>query len=179
MRLRLKLHPESRCDAVDAIEAEVRHAAPGALEVAFLLAGRPDLVRIPPPAAPERTDGLWNHSCFEVFLGGSHGSSYSEFNFSPSGQWAGYRFEAYRTGMTLLCLPPPRIETGRDAGTFRLTAQFRPSLEAGAPVRFGLAAVIEELDGRISYWALAHPPGHPDFHHRDCFAAELSPPVAS
>ena len=29
--------------------------------------------------------------------------------------------------------------------------------------------------GGISYWALAHPPGKPDFHHADGFALELSP----
>jgi len=39
--------------------------------------------------------------------------------------------------------------------------------------------VIEEKDGAKSYWALAHPPGAPDFHHRDCFAIELAPAVAS
>jgi hypothetical protein len=33
--------------------------------------------------------------------------------------------------------------------------------------------VIEETNGRLSYWALAHPPGKPDFHHSDCFALEL------
>ena len=39
--------------------------------------------------------------------------------------------------------------------------------------RLGLAAVIEETSGRKSYWALAHPPGKPDFHHSDCFALEF------
>ena len=39
----------------------------------------------------------------------------------------------------------------------------------------GISAVIEEQDGRLSYWALAHPPGKPDFHHRDCFALRLPP----
>jgi hypothetical protein len=43
--------------------------------------------------------------------------------------------------------------------------------------RLGLAAVIEEKGGRISYWALAHAPGKPDFHHRDCFQLRL--PAAS
>jgi hypothetical protein len=33
--------------------------------------------------------------------------------------------------------------------------------------------VIEETNGRKSYWALAHPPGKPDFHHSDCFALGL------
>src|SRR3546814_3736372 len=33
--------------------------------------------------------------------------------------------------------------------------------------KLALSAVIEELDGTKSYWALAHPPGKPDFHHPD------------
>ena len=38
------------------------------------------------------------------------------------------------------------------------------------PWSIGLSAIIEEEDGTISYWALAHPPGRPDFHHPDCLA---------
>jgi hypothetical protein len=41
--------------------------------------------------------------------------------------------------------------------------------------RLGLSALIEETSGRKSYWALAHPPGKPDFHHADCFAHEFLP----
>ena len=29
----------------------------------------------------------------------------------------------------------------------------------------GLSAILEEEDGTKSYWALAHPPDKPDFHH--------------
>jgi hypothetical protein len=42
------------------------------------------------------------------------------------------------------------------------------------PLRLGLSAVIEENDGTISYWALKHLPGKPDFHHPDSFALELA-----
>ena len=45
--------------------------------------------------------------------------------------------------------------------------------------RIGLSAIIEETDGAKSYWALAHPPGKPDFHHPTCFAATLAPPGAA
>jgi hypothetical protein len=33
--------------------------------------------------------------------------------------------------------------------------------------------VIEDADGSLSYWALAHPPGRPDFHHTEAFALDL------
>ena len=39
----------------------------------------------------------------------------------------------------------------------------------------GLSAVIEEVDGTRSYWALAHPAGCPDLRHPDCFVLELPP----
>ena len=41
---------------------------------------------------------------------------------------------------------------------------------SGSWMGLGLSAVIEEANGRKSYWALAHPPGKADFHHADCFA---------
>ena len=42
--------------------------------------------------------------------------------------------------------------------------------------QLALSAVIEEIDGTKSYWALAHAPGPPDFHNRDCFIATLPAP---
>ena len=40
--------------------------------------------------------------------------------------------------------------------------------------QLGLSAVLEEVDGTKSYWALTHPGDKPDFHHPDCFAAKLA-----
>jgi hypothetical protein len=33
--------------------------------------------------------------------------------------------------------------------------------------------VIEDADGRLSYWSAAHPDGRPDFHHAAGFVVEL------
>ncbi len=43
-----------------------------------------------------------------------------------------------------------------------------------AELRLALSAVIEDSDGGLSYWALAHPRGKPDFHHADSFALTLN-----
>jgi hypothetical protein len=43
----------------------------------------------------------------------------------------------------------------------------------------GLSAVIEEKNGVMSYWALKHPPGPPDFHHASGFVLEIDPHVAA
>ena len=51
-------------------------------------------------------------------------------------------------------------------------------LPADGPWRAGLSAVLEADDGTRAFWALAHPPGQPDFHHADAFALSLPPPKA-
>jgi len=50
----------------------------------------------------------------------------------------------------------------------------------GSPPRrpggWGCRRLIEETNGAKSYWALAHAPGKPDFHHPDAFALDLPAP---
>lgn len=53
------------------------------------------------------------------------------------------------------------------------------TLDSGRGWRLGVSAVIEEVDDTKSYWALAHAPGPPDFHNRDCFIATLPAPERS
>ena len=54
-----------------------------------------------------------------------------------------------------------------------------PDLMEARILHLGLSAVIEAMDGTKSYWALAHAPGPPDFHNRDCFTARLAAPTPS
>jgi hypothetical protein len=73
----------------------------------------------------------------------------------------------------------PVIEVEASPEVFTLQASLQldqlSHLPRDAPWRLGLSALIEDKNGRKSYWALAHPPGKPDFHHGDCFAHEFSP----
>ena len=97
------------------------------------------------------------------------GPAYREFNFSPSGEWAAYAFAAYRDGGPLVIADP--IITVRRAPE-RLELEASVPVE-GASLRIGLSVVVEDAEGALSYWALRHAPGKPDFHHRDAFALEL------
>ena len=149
------------------------------LKLEYVIVGGIAKLCFPSLVLPERADELWKHSCFEMFVGQSNKSAYVEFNFSPSRLWASYRFEDYRNGMQPaieLSAPDICAETDSEA-RFALTAWVDLS-ELGNlwPMSLGLSAVIEERDGRLSYWALAHPPGKPDFHHKDCFALTLPAP---
>jgi hypothetical protein len=134
--------------------------------------GRIGALRLPPAAASVRADELWRHTCFEAFVRPVGGEGYYELNFAPSTGWAAYRFSGYRTGMTNAEESvAPIIGVVASAERFELQASLElPNLGAW---RLGLSAVIEDMSGEKSYWALAHPSGKPDFHHLDAFALEL------
>jgi hypothetical protein len=72
----------------------------------------------------------------------------------------------------------PPIEVRSSSDRYTLQASLKLDRLSGLPCdtswRLGLSALIEDTSRRKSYWALAHPPGKPDFHHADCFAYELS-----
>ena len=66
----------------------------------------------------------------------------------------------------------PEISTEETAQLFILNARIDPALLDGCEAA-GPCAVIEELSGRKSYWALAHGRDVPDFHDPACFAVPL------
>jgi hypothetical protein len=172
MRLRLIPHPDTHSDAASAIEVEVERTDLATLTLRYRLGGAIARLAIPAPAAPDRTDELWRHTCFEAFLQPELGEAYVEFNFAPSTQWAAYRFTGYRKGMAPADVAAPGIDlTATDASLMLAVRLDLASLASPpGPCRLALSAVIEQADGAKSYWALAHPPGRPDFHHRSSFA---------
>ena len=166
--MQLVSHPQTAHAAIRGVTAEFerdgtrfgcRYSIEGAANKLIWVSGE-----------PSRADELWRHTCCELFVMDEAGG-YLEFNFAPSGQWAAYRFDGYRSGMRDLELVAPRLMV--DRGDERLTLHAEVDLPAIAPIAVGLSAVIETADGAKSYWALAHPPGKPDFHHPDCFALKL------
>ena len=179
-------HPTTPCPAVDALQASVTRMADGSLHLQYTLSGALAALRIPAPSPSSlrAVDGLWEHTCFEAFIGVQGEGAYHEFNFSPSGQWAAYAFSRYREretwegergrGRTQGCAP---TVGGLDGRVLRLdvciAAADLPANPAGKPLQLGLTAVIEAADGSKSYWALAHPAERPDFHHRDGFVHEI------
>ena len=169
----LSLHPDSTCPAVSHLQAEAARPNPETLLLRFRLAGSLETLALPPAAVPERTDELWRHTCFEAFVRPKGGEGYFEINISPSARWAAYRFDGYRAGMAS-ALAQPAIAVESAEGWLELRAEIVLEDVAGAPWQVGLTAVVEDQGGRISYWALAHPPGRPDFHHPAGLVLELS-----
>jgi hypothetical protein len=171
-------HPDSRSDAVTGIQVQVDRVDGATLAVSYELRGDPNRLRIPAPQPPRIADRLWEHTCFEIFIGRNGATAYHELNFSPSGEWAAYGFERYRQGTPLVDRtldPRVRVRTAADKLELDAVVRLDPlsTLYAGARLSIGLSAVTEESDGRLAYWALAHAPGKPDFHQPGAFALEL------
>jgi hypothetical protein len=178
--LPLSLHPSTPCGLVRRCEVEISLDPRGRLSLVYTVEGELAALRIPDPSPSRRADGLWRHTCCEAFLKVPGGAGYYEFNFSPSTEWAVYGFTGYREGMAAVdAAKPPAIAVRRGPDRLELAAAVDlraliPAL-AGSGLRLGLSAVVEAADGSLSYWALRHPPGRPDFHHPDGFAATLAP----
>ena len=182
MRLPLERHPDTPCAAIESLDVEVRRLAPRRLLLRFLPTPGYRHVRMlrPGPAGPQRRDGLWRHTCFEAFIRPGGGEGYYEFNLGGSGDWAAYSFSGYRTGMEPeRHVGAPEVDASLRARPFEpavdmlLELDRLHALPLYEPWHVGVSAVIEDRKGRLSYWALAHPPGKPDFHHPDCFTLTL------
>ncbi|MEB3319203.1 MAG: DOMON-like domain-containing protein [Cyanobacteriota bacterium] len=176
------LHPFGRAAAELGLGLEGRLTRRGnQLSVRYHLCGDLVSVRLPPPAAagPERRDGLWEHTCFELFLAAEGAAPYWEINLAPCGDWNLYRLDSYRQGL--------RPEPDRDAMPFTISRGAEGlvlSLELclpeelalasrERPLRLGVTAVIEQQNGALSYWALAHGGPEADFHRREDFLLRL------
>jgi hypothetical protein len=187
--LSLLPHPDTPGPAVRWLAARAALTPPQSLRLAYLLEADLEQIRIPPPVMEAgRADNLWVHTCFEAFVGLNGSPQYLELNFSPSGQWAAYRFESYRQSMTPAALEEaPRVALRR--GDRRLELEVEVSLSGASRwldpggqlahrgrLRLASCAVVEDRQGGLSYWALRHPPGRPDFHHPDTFSVSLEIP---
>ena len=173
----LTCHPETPCAALERVSVRVTCHDDRHLQLVFTLTGAMEQVVLPGPVPiPVRTDGLWETTCCEAFVGRAGSPAYAEYNFAPSGNWAAYDFTAYRAGMQPGEDAAPSIATQASHDRFDMEVDMELPADAD---RLALSVVVEEVGGAKSYWALAFPPGKADFHHADCFALRLAAGEAS
>ena len=164
----LVLHPQCAPGSVTTIMAEIEPTSEGC-RATFVAHGQIGAIAVLPVTTPGRFDDLWKTTCFEIFW--SHdGTSYREFNLSPSTRWACYDFDSFRAGMRDA---PAEVEitvTVTD-DELRLDAKIHSSLPL--PATGALNAIIADGDGENRFWALAFQPGAPEFHAETCRAFVL------
>lgn len=126
---------------------------------------------------PRRKDELWTATCFEFFLANKGQPQYWEFNLSPSGDWNIYHMDSYRrVGFreeTLI--EQMQVDVRKEASCIAMDAvvDIGPVLKETDPVDVGITSVIQTRNGNETYWALAHPGPHADFHLRESFIIQL------
>ena len=175
MRQALKLHPDPLCFAATHIEVDVARPRAGSLMLCYFVTGKINDLAMPPVVAP----------CAPMSFGGTPASRHSS---------AAPRVPAI-TNSTLRPRPngQPIGSAVTGAGCVLRPRSARPGLQCN---RVPSATLCEPRWNWIScrachamrhvasrsfggyrrdewpqsYWALAHPPGKPDFHHSDCFA---------
>lgn len=176
--MELRVHPAEHAGSVQWFGATASRDDGGGLRLSFRLRAEIEQLRLPVKRSPQLADGLWRHTCFELFVARRGAPAYHEFNFSPSGEWAAYAFSANRRGMRPLALAQAPIacwQSGADRLDLEvmLPAQGLPPEPAAAVLRIGLCAVIEAQSGTITHWALRHMGNQPDFHHPGSFVLEF------
>lgn len=148
------------------------------LIVEYQLIGDLKHVQIPEQRAPEgegrRVIGLWNHTCFELFIKRRGGPDYLEFNFSPNGDWNCFYFEDYRSDIQewRKFIAPKGIIT-REKRTFSARfwiplAQLPALFQANHELGLSPAAVVL-YKYHPHYFANKHPDEVANFHHPESF----------
>ena len=165
-------HPSSDAPTVTSVRAQLWQVAPRTLRLRYELQATAGGCEWPPPAAaPARRDGLWQHSCCELFLHAGGTPEYLEYNLAPCGDWAAYAFAGYREraagSLQAALIAAPRIQAGSagNGDLLWLEAEVELPVALLPGARAGLCVVVESAPAHaLSYWALAHPRARPDFH---------------
>jgi hypothetical protein len=146
------------------------------LAIRYSLLGAAAELVVPAPAGkPARRQGLWEETCFELFVAVRNAPRYWEFNLSPTGHWNVYRFADYRQGMQeepAFAALPFDFRMRADSFALALECPLDGIIPGDQPLEVAISVILKQIDGALSYWALAHPGLQPDFHRRDGFTIQ-------
>ncbi len=150
------------------------------LKVAFELIGDLENVLISKPVdLPARVIGLWESTCFEMFIKNNEKEEYLEFNCSSANNWNIFYFPKERAALKEFT-SITNLASSSVLKQDKLTVSFWIDLKK-LPIDFwiegqmslGLTSVIESTSGELSYWALNHIDSKPNFHNPKSFNFSL------
>ena len=152
----------------------------GMLKVVYELSGDLDEVLLSKPLLnPARKMGLWESTCFEMFIKNAHDEQYLEFNVTSEYNWnvfnfphKGARIKEFQ-GISNIGISG---EITKDSFCLNYSIpldKLPPKLWSTGNMKIGLSSVVETKEGDLSYWALSHPDKKPNFHHQESFTYDL------
>ncbi|NOT77866.1 MAG: hypothetical protein HOP07_02545 [Bacteriovoracaceae bacterium] len=124
-----------------------------------------------------RVIGLWNKTCFELFLKNKK-DQYFEFNFSPTFEWNAFYFEKKGDPLTEYAAQDKIvINVLHSLENFTLIAEIdkrhMPKDFFTSEISVGITSVIKDKKDSMSYWALSHADQKPNFHHFESFKCKF------
>lgn len=161
----LMLHQTCDLGPIRSVTAQITPTDVGC-DAEFRLDGTIAGIKVPTHAASERMDNLWKTTCFEIFWQPIGGTYYREFNLSPSSRWACYDFDSFRENSQDAPVDAIAIACSHSDNELVLKASIASELPD--PAQVALNAIVEHNDGTLQFWALAFPPGKPEFHSEAC-----------
>ena len=119
-----------------------------------------------------RQDFLWEHTCYEIFIGVHGEDFYREINLSPSQAWQVYQFEEYRYPEDM----PPQTANDIELNQLKrthyglsvnldLTEFMLKHKLQWANLFLSLSAVLKTSQGN-QYYAMQHSSPNADFHNK-------------
>ncbi len=143
------------------------------------LSATPSL-EVPDELGYARFNGLWQNTCFELFLGTTKQSDYREVNLSPTEAWNCYHFDDYRQpdkmppiqshDIQLLEIQahPQKLHTVINVQG--LLTHYNCQLN---DLRLGISSVLQLKNGKTLFFALQHSGKQADFHRKQDWIAEF------
>ncbi len=123
----------------------------------------------------ERSIGLWENTCFEVFITDNQ-KAYAEGNFALDFGWNIFWFNEYRENPIKEFQPSDMKNPIRDIYLSGKKSQIIIDLPNELTnkfnieeIRFSLTAVLKTKNKTNHFFALKHSDKMPNFHHRDSF----------
>lgn len=162
---------DRRCSAISLVTA-IDQQAPYTLNIGFWVTDPQRQIIWPDTTQISQQHYLWEHTCFEVFIGIKGQDGYREINLSPSLAWQQYQFEEYRYPEQM----PPQVSQDIELVQLKRTHYgMNVSLDLTEfmlkqqlnwyDLIVATTAVIETAQG-LEYFAMQHAANQPDFHNK-------------
>jgi hypothetical protein len=165
---------KKRCPEIQ-LDVDLKAEGP-ILKLQFEISNNVDSVLLPEMANdPKRVIGLWESTCFEIFIKNPLSDSYYEFNFSPEGHWNCFYFNNPKEKLkecTNVAFPVSAVTIAPEHYRFSIeinTESLKEGFWSSKEMEFGLTTIIEDEKNNLSFWAIEHHDEAPNFHNFSSF----------
>jgi len=182
--MHIDLAPFSPCPAVQHLGYELLLESSSSLRLIVQLEGSLAATLPITNRVGQRQFELWQHHCFELFIGELESNAYWELNLAPNGNWNCFKFSDYRKDQRESeAYSLAGLQAVRSAQSYRLEANIdiKPILKKKGLEKMGLearglekgslalslgASAVIATATQLNYFSIRHG-ATPDFHHRD------------